>query len=258
MTVTDLTVTVGMVTVMVDMAETAKPNFRPLPIYATYSIYERVMDQFQRDGLPKAIDVKAVTAVPVDPARRLIAGFRAMGWIDDAGVPNAELRALVKARNTPDWQQTLLAALRNAYSFLPTDWEQLTSAQLTGAFREHTGRDDDALKSAQTFFLAAAIDAGVPLPSALAIRASKTRRDWSTNFKFKGDRESVKETKQKIPAVRRNGAAEPHTDADVAQVWNLLALLDNADVRDEEKDAILTLLAYLKRRSERRREGDRT
>jgi len=74
------------------------------------------------------------------------------------GIASAELRAMVKARNTAEWQQTLRSALRNVYSFLPVEWEKLTAARLSAAFREHMGRDDYAMKGAQTFFLAAALD----------------------------------------------------------------------------------------------------
>ena len=234
---------------------TTTPHSRPSLIYATYSSFERVIDQFQKHGVPPVVDVSAISAVPSDTARRLIAGFRAVGWIDMDGGASAELRAMVQARNTAEWQQTLRGALRNVYSFLPAEWERLTAARLSTAFREHTGRDDYAMKGAQTFFLAAALDAGVSLTSELAVRATKAQRDFSANFRFR--KNPTNEGEQGRPAGRTNGAGEQHTDADIAQVWNLLALIDDAEMTEKEKNSVLTLLAYLRRRA-RRREGRRT
>jgi hypothetical protein len=241
------------------MTQTAQPTHRSLPIYATYSTYERAMDHFQQHGLPPTLTVKTVRAVPEDTARRLIAGFRAVGWIDDAGIPSAELRALTKARNMPEWQETLRSVLRNVYSFLPAEWEKLTSEELSAAFRKYAGRDADALKGAQTFFLAAALDAGVQLPTELALRASKARNDTSHNFRFrKGDINPAQATEQKNPAARTNGTVQSEPDTDVAQVWNLVGLIDdNTDMTDKEKNAVFTLLAYLKRRAQRRQGGRR-
>ncbi len=232
------------------MVQTAAPNLRPLPIYATYLTFERAMDQFRRSGLPSVVAAETISAVPPDTARRLVAGFRAVGWIDNAGAPSADFQAMARTRGTSDWQQALGNALRHAYPFLPREWESLTSTQLAAAFQKHTGRDDKALKSAQTFFIAAALDAGIALTAELTIRASKTREDMSVRF-----RRDVGETsaaKPKEHAGRRNGAT-PHAEADVAQVWDLLALVDDAEMTDKEKSAALTFFAYLRRRADRNR-----
>jgi hypothetical protein len=210
------------------------------------------MDQFQQNGLPPVVATDTITTDSVNTARRLIAGFRAIGWIDGAGVPSAELRAMVKARNTAEWQETLRGALRNAYSFLPVEWDGLSAAQLSAAFHKYTGRNDDVLKGAETFFLAAALDAGIPLKSELAIRASKAREDSSTRFR-KGTEGSVSQAKPGHATARTNGATESRADADVVQVWDLLALIDDAEMTDKEKSAALTFFAYLRRRADRKR-----
>jgi len=208
------------------------------------------MDQFQQTGLSEPIDLDAVTVVSRDAARRLLSGFRAMGWVDEAGIPSEDLRALVRAKNTPEWQSTLRMVLRKAYSFVPDDWEQLTADQLSAAFRKHAGRDADALNGAQTFFIAAAADAGFRLASKLGGRASRARSDNSANFKFReATSRSDTEDKQTNRSKRTNGAANPNASDDVAtQVLNLVALFDDASMTEKEKSAVLTLLAYLKRR----------
>jgi hypothetical protein len=240
------------------MTKTATPS-RPALIYTTYSTFERVMDQFQQHGVPPVVGVSAISAVPLDTARRLIAGFRAVGWVDMNGIVSAELQRMVKARNTAEWQQTLRGALRNVYSFLPVEWESLTTAQMSTAFREHMGRDDYATKGAQTFFLAAALDAGVSLVSELAVRATKAQRNASANLRFREKPSTLtREGEQRRPADRANGAGEAHTETGVAHVWNLLALIDDADMTDKEKNAVLTLLAYIKRRAQRHQGGGRT
>jgi hypothetical protein len=237
------------------MTKTATtPRSAPPLIYSTYSTFERVMDQFQQRGVPPAVEVSAISAVPSDTARRLIAGFRAIGWIDMDGVASGELRAMVKARNTAEWQQTLRGTLRNVYSFLPAEWERLTAARLSTAFREHTGRDDYVTKGAQTFFLAAALDAGVTLTSELAARATKAQRDFSANLRFRKNPSKPRHDGDPgRPAGRTNGAAKQHTDAEMAQVWNLLGDIDDAEMTDKERSAALTFFAYLRRRADRKR-----
>ncbi len=48
---------------------------------------------------------------------------------------------------------------------------------------------------------------------------------------------------------RPKGASGSQEDAaPVQQVWDLLGLIDDADMTEKEKSAVLTLLAYLRRR----------
>jgi hypothetical protein len=236
------------------MTETATPPHSSPLIHATYASFGRVMDQFHEHGLPSVVQVSAVSAVPPDTARRLLAGFRAVGWIDMDSLASRDLQAMVKARNTAEWQQTLRSALRNVYTFLPAEWERLTAARLSTAFREYMGREDYATKGAQTFFLAAALDAGVSFGSELAARATRAQGDHSANFKFRKSPSKLRhEGDQGDPRGRTNGAGERHTDADIAQVWNLLALVDDAEMTDKEKSAALTFFAYLRRRADRKR-----
>jgi hypothetical protein len=232
---------------------TVVQRLRPLPMYATYLSFDRVMDQFHQRGLPPVVEAGMIDSVQPNTARRLIAGFRAASWIDDTGAPSAELRTMVKARGTAEWQEALGTALRHAYSFLPTDWEKLTSTQLSEAFQKHTGRNDGALKGAETFFLAAALDAGIPLAAELTLRASRSREDMSIRFR-QGSGSPVGPAKQQgAQSTARTNGAEPHADADVAQVWDLLALIDEAEMTDKEKSAALTFFAYLRRRADRKR-----
>jgi hypothetical protein len=210
------------------------------------------MDELHQNGLPELVEVEALTFLSPDTARRLLSGFRAMGWIDKVGIPSEELRTLVKAKNTPEWESILRAVLQKSYSFIPGDWEQLTAAQLSAAFREYTGRDDEALNGAQTFFIAAAAEAGFRLASELAVRASRARGDNSVNLKFR-KATAKPESNQMNRQERANGAANPNANADVAQILDLLASIDDAEMTDKEKSAALTVLAYLKRRADRKR-----
>lgn len=162
-------------------------------------------------------------------------------------MPSEDLKALVKAKNTPEWQATLRAVLQKAYSFIPGDWEQLTADQLSRAFREYTGRSEDALNGAQTFFIAAAVDAGIRLTAELALRGTRARGDYNINFGFHNATPKPG-NKSANGSDRTNGAVDPNGDDDVAQVWSLVALIDDASMTEKEKTAVLTLLAYLKRR----------
>lgn len=208
------------------------------------------MDELHQNGLPELVEVESLTFLSPDTARRLLSGFRAMGWIDKLGIPSEELRTLVKAKNTPEWESTLRAVLQKSYSFIPGDWERLTAAQLSAVFREYTGRDDEALNGAQTFFIAAAAEAGFRLASELAVRASRARGDNSVNLKFrKATTKPAAECNQTNWSERTNGAANPNASDDVAQILNLVALLDDASMDEKEKNAVVTLLTYLRRRA---------
>jgi len=58
-----------------------------------------------------------------------------------------------------------------------------------------------------------------------------------------------------VPPAVQNGAGEQRTGADIAQVWDLLALFDDASMTEKEKTAVLTLLAYLRRRAQQHQGG---
>lgn len=226
---------------------------RALPLYGTYTTFVRLIDELKERGVPHQIDVGTLHSVAPEPKQRLISGFRAFGWIDGVGNLSADLRAMVSARNTEEWRRMLREALRGAYHFLPTDWERLTPTELTAAFREHTGRDDDVLSKAETFFVVAAVDAGISLRPELARRA--TRSSGITYSNELGARGPSILPKQSGPAMNGHDAiradASPSqlgAEEDLEQVWNLLALIDDSEMTDKEKGAVITLLAYLRRR----------
>ena len=71
---------------------------RQIPFYASYAGSYRAMRILKNGGLPRRIETRVFATIEGE-ASRVVAGFSALGWIDEAGRPTADLRKLVSARN---------------------------------------------------------------------------------------------------------------------------------------------------------------
>jgi hypothetical protein len=226
---------------------------RPLPYYGTLIVFDRLMDKLKTSGLPHPINAPAIIALGMksEEAYRLVSGFRSMGWTDEGDNPSDDLKAMVEAYKTEAWPSVLRSALQRAYSFVPTDWDTLTPETLRRAFVSYIGRDIDAVKSAETFFLAAATEAGVSLSVAFSNRVRLARPksgnagEVLSNVKLPKKLSILPEP----PQERRVFLSHSQSDQFMDQILDLIALADDAGMSAKEREAILVVAAYLRRRS---------
>jgi len=251
------------------------PRKRPIPFYGSYASFLRAVKALKKHGLPPRLNGKLLAPfVRKDEPTRIMAGLLSLGWIDDYGRPSGDFERLVHAYgNESEWKSALHEIVPKSYAFLPSDWVTMTSDDLREAFKVYTGRDADAIRSSETFFLCLATEANLPLSDVFDRRIvrqiSEAKRsilldDLESNSSeisvmtphtISG--EAVKSIGDMATTKIRNedqGVNDRQTSIWtrwVEQILNLISVLDDNDMTDKERAAIFTLLSTLQRRGQK-------
>jgi hypothetical protein len=183
-------------------------------------------------------------------ASRIIAGFTAMGLIDDVGTPSAELRKVVSAFETPGWGLALREIIEKAYPFVPDNLEDMTNQQLHEIFVGYVGRDAESMRNVETFFLCLASDAGLPMSEPFlkrALRGVGDAKHWLRLAEFDSRDERVDTSADTLLADKSVPSID-RTARFADQIVKLTSLLSEGDMTDAEKSAVVTVLSYLGRR----------
>lgn len=227
----------------------------PIPFYGSYASFYRAINALKNNGLPRRIETRTLAHIlETAEAPRIVSGFASLGWIDESGHPSDDLRNLVDAFGEDSWKATIADVLPRTYSFIiPENWGELTPDRLRDALVSYTGSKAEALQSAETFFLCLAYEGGFQLSEAFYRRAARAITD-AKRFALLGQSGSLR----REPA--KTGVSSDVTDGTlkmsdlVRQILDLAALIDEEDITDREKNAILILLSYLRRREQRERQ----
>ena len=224
---------------------------RPIPYYGTIAAFDRLMARLKASGFPRKMTSSLLieSGVKSEEAYRITSGFKALGWIDEDSNPSDNLRALVSAHGGDSWPETLRRVLRESYRFIPGDWETLTPESLRRSFVSYVGRDIDAIKSAETFFLAAATEAGIPLSVSFSVRVKLAKPSLGINS------ERVPNSSVPPPSTMEGDHLPPNVFVSFSkanrfadQLMDLIALADDPGMSVKEKESVLVLAAYLRRR----------
>jgi hypothetical protein len=206
-------------------------------------------------GLPRRIETCVFATKLEREASRVVAGFSALGWIDEAGRPTEDLRRLVSAFGTEGWGSVLAEVLPRAYPFLQElDLESATNNALREAFVSYIGREAETLRNAETFFLCLATEAGRPMSERFSRRASRGVGD-AKRWLLLAETGALEEEVTKPSGLDEPPKAKANSAEGIgsltSKIVELTALLSEGDMTDEEKKAVVTLLSYLGRRLKR-------
>jgi hypothetical protein len=240
---------------------------RPIPFYGSYASFLRAVVALKKHGIPNRLVAKyLVPFMPRDEPSRVVAGFEALGWIDDFGQPTNDLRRIVQAYgDEAEWKAALSEIAPKTYDFLPHNWGQMTGTEMHNAFVTHAGREAGAIKSAETFFLCLAADGGIRISDEFDRRVGRQISDAKRSIlldrlaeektEIQGRQTMVLEPIIEIPARADHREGPKVNNPSPWEMWteqilNLTALLDDHDMTDKERAAVLTLLSSLRRRGQ--------
>jgi hypothetical protein len=224
---------------------------RQMPFYASYAAFYRAIYALQNGGIPRRIVSSTFTNMQ-DEASRILAGFSAMGLIDEHGLPSNDLRNLVGAFGKPSWREVLVEIIPRVYPFIPGKLEDLTGQQLRDSFVTYVGRDAESMRNVETFFLCLAAEAGIPMSEAFSRRAARGIGDAKRWVRLAStESHGKKETGSGTTTTKDTDDQGQHrnkTSRLADQIVKLTGLLSEGDMTDHEKNAVITLLSYLGRR----------
>lgn len=231
------------------------PIRRQFPYYGSYAGFYRVMRELKEKGLPRRIETRNFGPALKNEAARIAAGFSALGWTDETGKPTEDLSRLVRAFGESSWGSVLSEIVPKAYAFLNgIDLESASNNDLKNAFVSYAGRDAEALRSAETFFLCLAAEAGRPMSEGFARRASRGVGDARRWLKL-AQTGLLDDDVAKAFGIDEPEKAKTSWSDDMgvfaAKIIDLTALLSEGDMTDKEKEAVVVLLSYLGRRLKR-------
>jgi uncharacterized protein DUF5343 len=220
------------------MSDTASQSRQQVPPYVPYKTFLNFLDTLKSVGMPSHIDKAAMGSMSGGNQSWLKAAMRYMKLIDADGAPQASLRALVDSEGAAR-KSFLQDLFKRTYRELlqKVDLQNTTPSKLRQAFIELGGQGETVEKNV-AFLVAFAKDADVPLSPYITKRAAPTRRAKPN----------------RVAKVRNDGAAydddEGGGESDVRLVspeQMLLDMLDPNAMEDGEKQAVWTLLLYLKK-----------
>jgi hypothetical protein len=219
---------------------------RRLPFYGSYALFERLMSLLKDKGVPRKIDSGFLLPNLGSDSARAVSGLMGNGWIDDDHVPSSDLRKLVDAYRSDAWAPVLREVLTRAYSYVPGDWTEIAPSELHQSFVKHVGKEPDALRSCERFFLSAIQDAGIKPSVDFANRTVRLRQSSSASSEIKSH------SGMNISDVRTyNYKSAPDSE----RIMQLLDLVDDDKMPENIKAAAFTLISYFKQRA---RNADRS
>ena len=219
-----------------DSARTART-----PPYTSYRTFKTFIEDLREHGLPSRIDRSVLTRFSGVVGAQLTHALRFLDLIDDDARPTRHLRDLVKAEEAGRWAEALRERLGATYApIFAIDLESATPSHFNEAFRRAFPAADAVVQKCVTFFLYAALDAGVPISG----RVMKGRKPRSPTPRRK---------RPPAPAPPRDPeVAPPLAETDGTRLAEkkpseiLLMHLEPKDMDDEQQAAVWTLLKYFK------------
>jgi hypothetical protein len=214
--------------------------------YTAFSSIKTAVKLMKEHGLPSRIDRSVLTNFSGAVVTQVMTALKFLGLIDGDGRPTASLKILVETIDDENtWPTQLAEVIRGAYAPLFTiDLERASPSQFHELFKKSYPGADDVVRKSVTFFLNATREAKIPV-SPYIMKNKKPRN---------------------VFAKRRTPRQKPTTNADVSNALNaaivhaatpqtvtkpleyLLLDLINQDMEKEEREAVWTLINYLKRR----------
>jgi len=219
----------------------------PTPPYIAYKTFQTLLGDLKAHGLPPQIDRSVLTRFSGGVQGHVMIALRVMKLVDEKNVPTPKLATLVDAHETDGYSAAIRTLVEETYPYvLSIDLASATPSMFTKSFSEATGAGEESLRKCRAFFLSAARDAGIAIGS--RIEKAKFPRSRSTNGKKpKVKVDSVDPQSNTPPPPNQTNSKDAISDK--ALEYKLVDLMKEADIQDEERGAIWTLIQYLTRKA---------
>lgn len=236
------------------MAETQQAGSSRVPTapYPAFHSLKTLCKYLKEHNVPGRIDRSVLTSFSGAVGSQVITMMKFMGLTDEASVPQDDLHELVAAYDTDAWPSVLERIVRRSYApMFSINLETASPSQFSEHFRRCYPAADEVSRKSSTFFLNAAREAGIKISPYVMKnkkpRSAPTRKAAPRPKKVNAEGGGAAASRK--PAGAAPGGAPPADPpggaADPAQM--LYRMLDPARMNDEEKNAVWTLLLYLKK-----------
>lgn len=221
-----------------------------LPAICAWNLFlGGIVDYFKDRPIPDVLERAVLSHISPDMQSRVLTSLRALNLIEHNGRVRDDLKRLISARNTGQWENQLNILLQTRYPYIPVHTlPQATSETLHAAFKSHIKRETTNLSKAEAFYLNLARAAGVRLSDALQKRVS-TADTMATVRAARKDISPPAATRKEINVKTETATPAITGQERVEKIMELLRMFSGEGLPAKELEAVLTLLDYAKRKA---------
>jgi len=152
-----------------------------LPPYMPFKTFLGFLEKLKETTVPSRIDAAVLKTYSGTLQRMIIITLKSLNLIDKEQVVTDEMRELVKAYGTDQWQERFKEIINNRYKYVIGTLNIATDAtryQLEENFRI-VGADRGVLAKCISFYISAAREAGIPLSPHITVERRGRRPEQS-------------------------------------------------------------------------------
>src|ERR1043166_742402 len=135
------------------------------PPYLSYTTFQNFLESLRVTAVPTRINRGIMANMSGSNQALLLATLRYFGLASEQGVPTADLKQLVEAKESDRkqvWRRIVMGAYSDTFGS-KIDLERTTTDELADAIRRQGVSSPDRIRKCVTFFTMAAKDAGIKL-----------------------------------------------------------------------------------------------
>lgn len=215
---------------------------RPIP-YVSFATFETFISDLRENGIPSRIDRSVLKRFAGGTASQLLTSLKAMGLMEENNTPTPELRKLVNAHATEMWKEEVSDLTCRVFEPVVTlDLMASTPSQFAECFRSSFSGGEEVQRKGAAFFFNAAKVAGIEVGP--RILANKRPNSGPRKPRAKA---KAKPQQEEATAVNRTAETIANIDPQPPkELHHQLVDILSPDMSDEQKNAVWTLVLYLK------------
>jgi Family of unknown function (DUF5343) len=230
---------------MADRAKTISPP------YAALSGFINFINKLRDTGIPGRIDPSVFGNASGSLSYSIISTLKYLKLVDDAGKPSQGFIQFVKASDedrVPMWEGLIKSGYPSLFKS-GVDLTTMTAGQFDEHVRSEFGASGSTVDKIALFFIGAAKLAGIPLSAHLL-----ARKPIATSSTAK---KSAKQRKRDVDEVADDDGDDDQqpTAQPKALEYQLIDLMTEADIDEEIKKSIWSLVQYLMARKAKKETG---
>lgn len=220
-----------------------------LPPYVSFRTFQTFVNDLREQGIPPRIDRSVWEShFSGSVGTQLMVGLRFLGLLKEGDEPTPKLRALVDARQPEAWRAALADVLRAAYGpVIALPLKEVSPRQLRETFERNYPATDHVTRKCVSFFIHAAQDAGIEISARVL---NRTRQSPKRRASSGGPQRRSTDSDRRDDSGPRHSQSPAQSTTTPEQM--LIHLLDPEAMNDQEREAVFTLLLYLKKCGQKR------
>jgi hypothetical protein len=168
-------------------------SMKKAPPYLSYTTFQNFLESLRVTAVPTRINRGIMANMSGSNQALLLATLRYFGLASEQGIPTADLKQLVEAKESDRkqiWRRILMQAYSDTFGS-KIDLERTTTEELADAIRRQGVSSPDRIRKCVTFFTMAAKDADIKLSPHIKPYAGRRRSHRRSRAELEGQHETI-------------------------------------------------------------------